>query len=236
VLITAGPTREPIDAVRYIGNRSSGRMGIAMAHAAVARNWPTTLLLGPVDGPAPSFSPEGLAPDSSQPVVLRFQTTDDLLALLQQCWPASDVVIMAAAVADYRPRKPATPGGKISRSCAGLTLELEPTPDLIATMSARRLPSQYIVGFALEPEERLDERANAKLLAKGLDAIVANPLETIGGESIDGRLIFRDGRTVRPTPTTTHARPVSKDLFARWLLDQIALALRDASGSVRSDP
>src|SRR5688500_9859369 len=93
VLITAGPTHEPIDSVRYIANRSSGRMGLALAEAAMERGWATTLVLGPTP----------LTPtENSHLRIVRFQSTDDLQSLLGKLWPSHDVLFMAAAVADYR--------------------------------------------------------------------------------------------------------------------------------------
>src|SRR5688572_11381267 len=170
VLITAGPTHEPIDQVRYVGNRSSGRMGIALAQAAIARGWPTTLALGPTE-----LQP----PNGSHLRTIRFQTAAQLEALLREQWPTHDVLLMAAAVADYRP---AIPAGslKIKRGERPLTIELEPTPDLLLGLAEINRPGQLIIGFALEPQERLLESARRKLQSKRLHAIVANPLETMG--------------------------------------------------------
>ena len=139
LLITAGPTHEPIDAVRFIGNRSSGRLGVALADKAAARDWRVTLLLGPTS----------LTPSDSRVQVLRFRTTADLEALLRQHFPAADTLIMAAAVADYRPKpllnRPDAAEGKLKRSHGPLTLELEPTPDLLAACSSLRVPGQTLV-------------------------------------------------------------------------------------------
>ena len=171
MLITAGPTHESIDQVRYIANRSSGRMGIALTDAALEAGWEVTLLLGPValDPPA------GVKTH-------RFESTADLAALLDQRFCDCDVLIMAAAVADYRPRRVSET--KLPRKAESLVLELEPTPDLVADCAARRRENQYIVGFALEEECRLEARALEKLRRKGLDAIVANPLATMGSTDV----------------------------------------------------
>jgi phosphopantothenoylcysteine decarboxylase/phosphopantothenate--cysteine ligase len=212
VLVTAGPTHEPIDAVRYIANRSSGRMGIAVAEASTDRGWPTTLLLGPTPlEPRPSApTPQG----HSRRAVHRFRTTDDLRALLREHWPSHDVLIMAAAVADYRPAAPGS--GKRKRGSERWTLELEPTPDLVAELAAASRADQTIVGFALEPAERLERSGREKLAAKGLAAIVANPIETMDAREIEATLLLRDGRTLRPAEG-----PLTKERFASWLLDQL---------------
>lgn len=208
ILITAGPTHEPIDAVRFIGNRSSGALGVALAAAAAERGHSVTLLLGP--------TPVGIA--DTRVNLRRFRTTADLEALLLDESPRCDLLIMAAAVADYRPIP--TPGldpatGKLRRTDAGLTIHLEATPDLLAGCAARRTPGQTIVGFALEPRERLMDSALAKLERKKVDAIVANPLETMDSATIEATLVRRDGAT-DSTPG-----PIDKSRFADWLLDRL---------------
>jgi phosphopantothenoylcysteine decarboxylase/phosphopantothenate--cysteine ligase len=204
LLITAGPTHEPLDAVRYLANRSSGRMGLALAEAAVRRGDRTTLLLGPT-----SLQP----PESTAMSVIRFQTTADLQAELRRCWPVHDVLIMAAAVADYRPAGPRK--GKISRGDEGLTLKLEPTPDLLAELADQTRPDQTIIGFALEPPQTLEASARAKLERKRVDAIVANPLETMDAEHVTARVYLRNGMVLTAPPHLTKA------VFADWLLDQL---------------
>lgn len=217
VLVTAGPTFEPIDAVRYLGNRSSGRLGCAIAGAFNARGHRTRLLLGPVA----TEPPAGVD-------LLRFRTTEELGRLLDRAWPEADLLVMAAAVADFRPEPgSATAEGKLERT-GSLLLRLVPTPDLVARCALNRRPGQLIVGFALEPAEELSERAAAKLLRKKLDAIVANPLETMDAETIDGTLLHSDGSSERPPE---HGA-VSKDDFAAWLAGRVeALAARAAGGA-----
>lgn len=212
ILITAGPTHEPIDAVRYIANRSSGRLGIALAETAADAGWQVTLLLGP--------TPRSTTHSAVR--LRRFQSTADLEALLREELPGCDVLVMAAAVADYRPRPPATPIAqtKLKRVQQTLTLELEPTPDLLAGCSARRAPGQKLVGFALEPRDRLMESARAKLERKNVDMIVANPLETMDADSIEATLVARDGRT------WTTDGSITKDAFAPWLLERIEALVR----------
>lgn len=214
LLITAGPTQEPIDAVRFIGNRSSGRLGVALADVAAARGWSVTLLLGPTP----------LTPVNPQVNTRRFRTTADLEALLTTYFPESDVLIMAAAVADYRPKPPAhhsdAAQGKLKRSESNLTLELEPTPDLLAACGRTRRPGQTLIGFALEPRERLLESAAAKVVRKGVDLIVANSLETMDAPTIEAHLVGPRGVEDRTTGS------MSKDAFALWLLDRIEMRLR----------
>jgi len=221
VLITAGPTHEPIDRVRFIGNRSSGRMGIALAAASAKRGWPTTLLLGPVGLPPPEYS---------SLKVLRFQTTDDLHGLLADHWPSHDLLFMAAAVADYRVgkvHKSTSPqvekgqqeSGKLRREPGGLSLDLVPTPDLLAEVAKTTRPDQKVVGWALEPADRLMESARDKLARKGLHAIVANPLETMDSPTISATVLLRNGQELTPTAD------LPKATFAEWLLDQVPVLM-----------
>lgn len=209
LLVTMGPTHEPIDRVRFIGNRSSGRMGLAIATAAAMRNWTTTALVGPVDST--------VVPVHSDIRVRRFQTTADLQTLLRQEWPGHDMLVMAAAVADYRPM-PGTMPEKIQRGSAGLTLHLEPTPDLVAEAASSRRPDQLVVAFALEPLAQLEVAARRKMTRKGVDAIVANPLETMGHPDVCGRVLTPDGRELIPAD----GQPLRKEAFASWLIDVIS--------------
>jgi len=210
LLITSGPTQEPIDAVRFIGNRSSGRLGAALADAAVQAGWHVTLLAG-CDSRRPS--------DPS--VTIRgFRTTAELESLLAELVPQTDVLIMAAAVADYRPiLKPGQLNGKHRRTDAKMVLELEPTPDLLAGCQRLRRPGQVFVGFALEPREQLIASAQSKLERKGIDLVVANPLETMDSETIEAVLIAAPHtpfKNPKPTPG-----PMTKRAFASWLLEAI---------------
>lgn len=215
ILITAGPTHEPIDAVRFIGNRSSGRMGVALAEAAVARGWGVTLLLGPVS----------VIPQVAGVEVHRFRTCEDLRGLLAEHAGGADVLVMAAAVADYRPRpNPAMSGGKFRRTSAALTLELEPTPDLLAEASRRRREGQLFVGFALEPRAELLDSARAKLARKKIDLVVANPLETMDSDRVEAMVVGPGGeRTDTPGVMT-------KRDFAPWVLELIAARIPTAAG------
>lgn len=200
--------------MRYIANRSSGRMGIALARAAIDKNWPTTLLLGPTPLPPPQ---------SSHLHTARFQTTADLQALLRQHWPNHDVLFMAAAVADYRtvgqdairPHTSDLSAGKIKRSDQPLLLELAPTPDLLAELANLTNPRQVVIGFALEPPDRLLNSAREKLHRKHLDAIVANPIETMESPTISATVLLASGGTISPGQSMT------KEKFAAWLMDEV---------------
>ena len=215
VLITAGPTHEPIDRVRYIGNRSSGRIGASLAHEAVQRGHDATLLLGP----AP------VEPSDSRVKVVRFRTAADLQALLRTHGPNADLIIMAAAVADYRPKpNPATGlphDGKFRRTDQKMILELEPTPDLLAEVAHSRRPGQFLVGFALEPREEMIASATQKLERKAIDLVVANPLETMDSPTIEATLLTRRGVLLATKG------PIPKPEFARWLFDAIAPRLAE---------
>lgn len=213
MLITAGPTHEPIDAVRFIGNRSSGRMGVALAEAARASGASVELLLGPHT----IVPPAGLVD-----CVRRFRTCEDLRALLAERAWAADVIIMAAAVADYRPRPlAALSGGKFRRTSERVMLELEPTPDLIAGVAAARRPGQLIVGFALEPREEMVAAARAKLERKKIDVVVANPLETMDSADIEAVLV-RAGHGDVSAPGV-----MSKSDCAAWLMQRFLDVLEE---------
>lgn len=211
LVVTAGPTHEPIDAVRHLANRSSGKLGVSIAEAASQRGWDVTLLLGPVDSSL----------DYTHGNVERFTTTSDLERLLHHHAPLCEVLIMAAAVADYRLRHPDT-SEKLQRKSGSITLKLEATPDLLADVAARRLPGQLIVGFALEPANRLLSSAEEKLRRKKVDAIVANPIQTIARDTIEATIIWRSGSSEQ-TPGE-----LTKMKFAHWLLDRIEAALKQS--------
>jgi phosphopantothenoylcysteine decarboxylase / phosphopantothenate---cysteine ligase len=164
VLVSAGGTREPIDSVRYVGNRSSGRMGVALAHEAARRGAEVTLVRANVSLPVPA----GVR-------ALDVETAAELEAALQAEFPAADVLVMAAAPADFRPASPAA--DKIAKAGReGLVLELEPTTDILAALAFGRRPDQTLVGFAAEHGEGAVERGREKLTRKGLDAIVVNDI------------------------------------------------------------
>jgi phosphopantothenoylcysteine decarboxylase / phosphopantothenate---cysteine ligase len=168
VLVTAGPTYEDIDPVRYVGNRSSGRMGIAVAAAARSRGAAVTLVLGP-SGVA---IPPGLE-------VVRVRSAAEMYTAVMQALPAQDVVVMAAAVADYTPSTPAAQ--KIAKSDGPLTLTLTRTRDILADLGAARngAASPVLVGFAAETADAV-ARGRRKLDAKRVDLVVANDVSQAG--------------------------------------------------------
>ncbi|WP_302962089.1 phosphopantothenate--cysteine ligase family flavoprotein [uncultured Adlercreutzia sp.] len=163
VLVTAGPTVEPIDSVRYISNYSSGKMGYAIAEAAAAAGARVVLVSGPVALDAPA----GVE-------VVPVKTARDMLAAASEVFPAADAAIFAAAVADLRPANPADRKLKKGRDDAALsTVPLTENPDILATLAAGKRPGQYVVGFAAETDDVL-MNAHAKLQKKNADMIVAN--------------------------------------------------------------
>ncbi|MBI5450526.1 MAG: bifunctional phosphopantothenoylcysteine decarboxylase/phosphopantothenate--cysteine ligase CoaBC [Gammaproteobacteria bacterium] len=203
VMVTAGPTREPLDPVRYLSNRSSGKMGFALASAAVEAGAIVTLISGPVSLTTP-------------PRVTRLDviTAEQMRQRVQAHIAVQDIFIGAAAVADYRPRQQASQ--KIKKGPAGLQLELEPTPDIVAEVAARR-DRPYTVGFAAETEH-LVGHARDKLARKRLDLVAANDVSgTQGGfDSDDNALIVVwDGGSVE-WPLA------SKTQLARRLIQMIA--------------
>lgn len=167
VLVTAGGTREPIDSVRYIGNRSSGRMGIALAEAAAGRGADVVLVAANVSLPV-----------GGRIRVAAVETAAELAEAARQEFEAADVVLMAAAVADFRPAGSAD--GKLAREgSGGVELRLEATEDVIAGLAQARRPGQTLVGFAAEHGPEAIERARAKLRRKGLDAVVFNDISRV---------------------------------------------------------
>lgn len=169
ILVTAGPTREYIDSVRFLTNASSGRMGFALADAAAKAGHHVTLLAGPVELPLP----QGVE-------VIPFVSVEDLQRALAASFPACDALVMAAAVGDFRPEAP--PGGKMHRSAGVVTIRLLPTEDLVAELAARKRSGQVIVAFSVEdgPADRAQLAARAKMLAKKADYIVANTPAAMG--------------------------------------------------------
>jgi phosphopantothenoylcysteine decarboxylase/phosphopantothenate--cysteine ligase len=160
VLVSAGGTREPLDAVRFVGNRSSGRMGVALAAEAARRGAHVTLLAANLAVPPP--------PDVD---VVATPTAADLEREARSR-PDADVVVMAAAVADYRPAEALAT--KRPKDRAAWTVELEPTTDVLAELGARRRDGQVLVGFAADQRERGLQRAREKLVNKGVDLFVFN--------------------------------------------------------------
>jgi phosphopantothenoylcysteine decarboxylase / phosphopantothenate---cysteine ligase len=183
VVVTAGPTREPLDDVRYLSNESTGRMGIELAREARRRGARVTLLLGPT----PLAPPPGVA-------LVRVGTTRELLAAARRAAKAADVVYFAAAPADWRPAKRAR--GKLKKDGSGrdVLLRLVENPDVAATLG-RAKGRRVHVGFALEVQRALPN-ARRKLLAKNFDAIVLNGPANVGGGGGRAWLLTRDAAPV----------------------------------------
>ncbi len=210
LLVTAGPTREPLDAVRHLGNRSSGKMGFALAEAGQRRG--ARVLL--VSGPTNLNPPAGVTLE-------RVETADEMAETVLKKLDEASVIVMAAAVADYRAESVVP--GKIKKSNGNLTLRLKPTRDILSEIATRRRPGQFVAGFAAETDHVL-ENAAAKLVSKRLDLMVANDVTCAGaGFDVDTNivtLLFPDGRQ-------KHLEKASKLEIARQVLDEIA-ALRKA--------
>ena len=188
VLVTAGPTREDIDPVRFLTNRSSGKMGYALAEAAIRRGARVILVSGPTDLTVPGGVDW-----------IPVRSTQEMRHAVRERAVEANVIIMAAAVSDYRPAASHTQ--KLKRGEGSLTLQLEPTPDILAELG-REKGSRILVGFAAETTQ-LAENARAKLARKGADMIVANDV-TQEGAGFDGdtnivTIFLRDGREI-PLP------------------------------------
>ncbi|MFA6468800.1 MAG: bifunctional phosphopantothenoylcysteine decarboxylase/phosphopantothenate--cysteine ligase CoaBC [Bacteroidota bacterium] len=166
VLVTAGPTHEPIDPVRYIGNRSSGKMGFALANAAALRGAEVTLISGPVELATPKNVKR-----------IDVETAEQMHAAVIAQSKKQDIIIMSAAVADYAPA--ALAREKIKKQHAGMSIELRSTPDILQTLGKKKSKKQLLIGFALETENEL-ENARLKLQKKNLDLIVLNSAKEKG--------------------------------------------------------
>ena len=208
VLLTAGPTREAVDPVRYITNHSSGRMGYAVAKAAARRGASVTLVTGPTSLPRPSYME-----------VVDIVTAEDMYNAVMSRAGDMDIIIKAAAVADYRPAE--VSDSKLKKKDGELSLRLERTRDILGTLGANRREGQFLCGFSMETEN-LIENSRKKLEKKHLDMIAANSLKTEGaGFGVDTNvltLITADGMMELPL--------LSKDEAANRLLDEIMNRLK----------
>lgn len=207
VLVTAGGTREPIDAVRVIANRSSGRQGYAIAEEAAARGAEVTMITT-VERPV-----------SAGIEVVAVETAAQLEAAVKDRAPTSDVIVMSAAVADFRPVNPA--GHKLKKHDGAPTIELEATPDILAGLGAAKRPDQILVGFAAETSD-LIANARGKLERKGADLIVANDVSAPGvgfGHTTNAVSIVAGGGSV------TEVELTDKRTVARVLLDTVVALL-----------
>src|SRR5215472_15946796 len=214
VLITAGPTREKIDPVRYLSNRSSGRMGYALAEAALRRRARVLLVSGPT-----------LIPPPGAAEVTRVESTEQMRDAVLDLLGQATVVIKTAAVADYRPK--AAAGQKIKRK-GPITLELEATPDILKEISARKA-GQIVVGFAAETENVL-ENARQKLVSKSLDAIVVNDVsrEGVGFDSDRNAVTIITHDEIVEVPETT------KWEVAQRVLDQVVKLRQSRKSPVKA--
>jgi len=204
VLITSGPTQEPIDSVRFLTNHSSGKMGSALARAALLMGAEVTVISGPASASLPLKAK-----------AIHVHTAEEMLAKAKAEAKEADVIIGAAAVADYRPASPLK--GKIRRSAEPLHLELIPNPDVIAELAKNAKKGAIVIGFAAEPDAKL-ETAQEKIKRKGLTAIAVNDVSKpgIGFHADDNELalIFSDGRN-----EASGRR--SKLACALWLLEKV---------------
>jgi phosphopantothenoylcysteine decarboxylase/phosphopantothenate--cysteine ligase len=210
LLITAGPTHEPIDPVRFVGNRSSGKMGVAIAAEALARGADVTLVLGP-----------GTVPPPPGAEVVRIETAEELREAVLAGIEGADAVVMAAAVADFRPKEAAP--AKLKKDAGIPDLLLEPTPDVLAELGERR-PGPVLVGFAAETGD-VETLGREKLAAKRVDLLVANRVGSegtgFGADTNEAAILAADGGDV---PLASWTKPE----LARALLDRVASLLDGA--------
>ncbi|HEY5035715.1 MAG TPA: phosphopantothenoylcysteine decarboxylase [Chthoniobacterales bacterium] len=199
-LITAGPTREPIDPVRYLSNRSSGKMGYAIAAAALEEKHEVTLISGPVAITAPLGAE-----------VIRVTTSDEIFAAVAERFDGCDVFVMCAAVSDYKPAHYSTE--KIKKTRAPFALELEPTRDILRSLTSREHHC-FVVGFAAETQD-LETNAQRKLEEKNCDLLVANDVSRadIGMDSDENELIIFDKNGGRKKLPRANKRELARALL-----------------------
>ncbi len=217
VLITAGPTRERWDAIRFLSNRSSGKMGYALADAARRRGAVVTL----VSGPSSLNPPPGVT-------IVRVESAEDMRQAVMKVLADTDVLVKAAAVADYRPRR--AEEGKLKKGEGELTLILERTPDILDEISRKRKDGKpLLVGFAAETEN-LVENAKAKLDKKNLDLIVANP---VGGSEGSMGTEISSAVLIDCTGRETQTQRLTKPALAEVILDWVRELIAESEGKVR---
>ncbi len=210
LLITAGPTHEPIDPVRFLGNRSSGKMGVAIARGARDRGAAVTLVLGP-----------GTVPPPPGVEVVRVETAEEMRDAVLERFDDADAVVMAAAVADFRPKE--TADAKLKKESGVPDVMLEPTPDILAELGERR-SGQVLVGFAAETDE-LEAAGRKKLASKRTDLIVVNRVGRegtgFGADTNEAMILAADGADVP---------------LGRWTKDELADALLDRVATLLPEP
>ena len=203
-LVTAGPTREHLDPVRFLSNPSSGKMGYALAMAAAGAGWRVDLVSGPVSLPPPA----GVK-------IHRVVSAAEMLAAVEKLFARCDVLLMAAAVSDFRPQK--TFRHKVKKGRAALVVKFAPTVDILKKVAAHKRANQFVIGFAAETKN-VEASARRKLKEKYLDFIIANRVGRAGAGFESDRnaviLIARDGTraTLCPSPKTK----LAKELVARF--------------------
>jgi len=207
-LVTAGPTREFFDPVRFVSNPSSGRMGFALAEAANDAGWEVTLVAGPVSLP----SPAGIAR-------VDVVSAQDMFEAVDSRFEFCDVLIMSAAVSDYRPKL--REAHKVKKAELSLTIEMEPTIDILKTVAARKRQGQFVVGFAAETRD-VEAYALGKMESKNCDMMVANDVGEagagFGGETNRVIVLARNG-------SREDVGPASKTAIARRIVEKIAVAI-----------
>jgi len=210
VLVTAGPTHEPIDPVRFVGNRSSGKMGVAIASEALARGAAVVLVVGP-----------GTVSPPAGAEVIRVETAEEMRAAVLAHTDDADAIVMAAAVADFRPKLAAEQ--KLKKEQGVPDLVFEPTPDILREVAVARRPEQIVVGFAAETDD-VEAAGRAKLADKGLDLLVANavgrPATGFGADTNDATILTATGED---TPLRTWTKPE----LAAALWDRVAALWND---------
>lgn len=216
LMVTAGGTREPIDSVRFVGNRSSGKMGFAVAEAAAARGAEVTVVAANV-----------ALPRNAQIAYVDVSTAQQLEDAVKKHFPQTDALVMAAAVADFRPVEPAD--GKIKKAGRSeMTIELEATNDILASVAAEKRPDQVVVGFAAETAATIEAEAARKLRDKNLDMIVANDIS----DSSIGFEVDRNEVSIVTPEGSEGPLGGSKDEVAAMIVDRVE---RIILGRTRSD-
>ena len=218
VLVTAGPTYEPIDPVRFLANRSTGRMGFAVAREAARRGASVTIVTGPVE-----------LPDPTGVEVVPVETAEQMAAAVTDRYPGVDAVVMAAAVADWRPRAPAPE--KLKKGSGPPSITLEPAPDILATLGKRK-EGQVLVGFAAETGDA-EAEGRRKLTEKNLDLVVVNevgrPGTGFGSETNRAAILVREGED-------TPMRDWTKAELARAICDRLAALLSSEEDMTTARP
>ena len=217
MLVTAAGTREPIDPVRYVGNRSSGKMGYSIARQALLRGADVTLITGPSALTPPPYAK-----------VIPVETTKQMLDACLSEYPDTDIVIKAAAVADFKPRSVADQKIKKINPEDGMTIVMDQNPDILKTLGGMK-KQQFLVGFAAETQNLLENAAN-KVKKKNLDMIVANDVSLkCAGFNTDTNIV----KFLYPDGTVEALEILSKDTVAAILLDRVLEKRKRSADTVK---